>query len=89
MRRTRSWTWGGTSFTYDANGNLTNDGTRTYAWNARDELTAVTAASFAYDALGRRRSRTTGSVTTTYLYDALDVVQEQVGGSAAANYWIK
>ena len=31
----------GTNFTYDANGNLTNDGTFTYNWNARNELTSM------------------------------------------------
>jgi RHS repeat-associated protein len=82
-------TWGGASFSYDANGNLTSDGTHTYTWNARDELTALSGgapASFTYDAVGRRRSRTAGGVTTNYLYDALDVAQELVGGSASANY---
>jgi RHS repeat-associated protein len=42
--------------------------------------------TFSYDAVGRRRTRTEGGVTTSYLYDLLDTVQEQVGGSASANY---
>src|SRR3712207_8414646 len=46
------------SLTYDANGNLTGDGARTYAWNARSQLASIngggTTASFQYDAFGRR-----------------------------------
>jgi YD repeat-containing protein len=44
----------GTPQTYDPNGNLTNDGTNTYAWDARNHLTAIAGASsatFAYDPL--------------------------------------
>jgi YD repeat-containing protein len=32
-------TWGSTSFTYDPNGNLTSDGTKTYTWNTRNQST--------------------------------------------------
>ncbi len=31
------------AFAYDANGNLTSDGTRTYEWDARNELLATTS----------------------------------------------
>jgi hypothetical protein len=51
------------SFSYDANGNLTNDGTRTYTWDARNQLASLTApvnGSFAYDGVGRRRAKTIG-----------------------------
>jgi RHS repeat-associated protein len=80
-------TWGGTSFTYDLNGNLTNDGTTTYAWNARDQLAAISggvSASFGYDGTGRRRAKTVGSATTNFLYDGLNVVQELSGGAPTA-----
>jgi hypothetical protein len=43
---------------YDANGNLTSDGVRTYTWNARNLLASLTGpvnAGFGYDAVGRRR----------------------------------
>ena len=73
----------------DANGNLTSDGATSYTWNAHDQLTALTGAttaSFTYDAAGRRTSRSVGGVTTGYLYDGLDAVQEQIGGTPSANY---
>jgi RHS repeat-associated protein len=33
------------AFTYDANGNLTSDGTRTFEWDARNQLVAVTVGT--------------------------------------------
>jgi YD repeat-containing protein len=46
--------WDSTAFTYDANGNLTSDGVRTYNWNTRDQLVSLSGRSMA-------RSRTTAS----------------------------
>lgn len=79
--------WKGRGLTYDANGNLTNDGTNTYTWNARNQLASISggvAASFQYDAFGRRVSKTIGG-TTQYLYDGVNPVQEISGSSASAN----
>ena len=46
------------SFTYDANGNLTSDGTRTFEWDAVNRLVAVNngtkRSEFTYDGLDRR-----------------------------------
>jgi YD repeat-containing protein len=46
------------TFTYDANGNLTSDGTRTLEWDARNQLVAVEVGThrseFTYDGLQRR-----------------------------------
>jgi YD repeat-containing protein len=46
------------TYTYDANGNLTFDGTRTFHWDARNQLAAVDVGShrseFAYDGKQRR-----------------------------------
>jgi len=79
--------WKGASLTYDANGNLTSDGTNTYTWNARNQLVSISggvAASFQYDPFGRRVSKTIGG-TTQYLYDGVNSVQEISGTSASAN----
>jgi YD repeat-containing protein len=44
---------GGKTFTYDANGNVTSDGTRTFEWDARNQLVAVNVGThrseFTYD----------------------------------------
>jgi RHS repeat-associated protein len=81
-------TFGGGTLTYDANGSLTSEGANSYGWNARNQLTSLsgdTSAGFLYDGAGRRRARTTSGVTTAFLYDGLNPVQERVGGSASAN----
>ena len=73
------------SLTYDANGNLTGDGSQTYVWNARDQLVQIRAAndaviaSFTYDALGRRQTKTVGGVASGYVYDGANIVQELAG----------
>jgi RHS repeat-associated protein len=60
--------------TYDGNGNLTFDGTFTYGYDAESRLTSVAQsgtpiATYAYDAQGRRKSKTVGATTTNYLLD--------------------
>ncbi len=77
----------GVTQTFGANGNLTNDGTNTYTWDARNRLTAMiggATASFSYDGLGRRTSKTINSVTTNYQYDGKDIVAET--GATASTY---
>ncbi|MDH2352296.1 RHS repeat-associated core domain-containing protein [Bradyrhizobium sp. SSUT112] len=72
--------------TWDANGNLTNDGARSYTWDARDRLTGIIGvAGFAYDAVGRRQTATRSGTAMSFLYDGWDVVQEQQGGSPSAD----
>jgi RHS repeat-associated protein len=72
--------------TWDANGNLSNDGVRSYSWDARDRLSAIPGvASFVYDGFGRRQTATRGGTATSFLYDFWDVAQEQQGGSPSAD----
>jgi len=78
----------GTAMSYDANGNLLNDGTNTYAWDMRNHLSAITGAntaSFTYDPFGRRASKTIGGTATSFLYDGLNPVQELQSGAPSAN----
>ncbi|MCW0394723.1 hypothetical protein NB696_000824 [Xanthomonas sacchari] len=77
---------GNVALSYDSNGNLLSDGTRSYVWDDRDRLSQIkqgdsVLASFSYDALGRRIAKTEGGTTTQYLYDGLDAVQETQGGT--------
>ena len=84
----RATQWGPLQLTYDDNGNLVSDGESSYVWNARNLLTSrfgPRPASFAYDPVGRRTSRTVLGTTTTFVYDGYDVVQEQRTGGATAN----
>jgi RHS repeat-associated protein len=74
----RLLSWSGNTFSYDLNGNLASDGLTSYVWDARNQLTALsggTSASFGYDGVRRRRSKTIGSATN-FLYDGDILVQE-------------
>ena len=42
-------------------------------------------ASFQYDAVGRRQSKTINGTPTHFLYDGLNVIQELTGGIPTAN----
>ena len=83
----RKTSFNGQVLSYDANGNLTSDGTNTYTWNARNQLTAIsqggaTQMSYAYDALGRRISKAVqGGTPTQFLYDGNNAVQEAQGST--------
>ncbi len=63
----------GVTQTYDGNGSLTGDGTFTYGYDAENRLITASgpgvAASYAYDAQGRRKSKTVNSATTIFVQD--------------------
>jgi RHS repeat-associated protein len=80
--------FGGTTQTFDLNGNLTSDGTNTYTWDVRNRLASLSGgatASFQYDPLGRRTSKTINGTQTGFLYDGLNPVQELNGTTPTAN----
>jgi RHS repeat-associated protein len=58
--------------TYDAVGNLTQDGTKTMSYDANNKLVSATmtggTASYLYDAKGSRVSKTVNGVTTWQIY---------------------
>ena len=78
---------------YDGNGNLTFDGTFTYAYDAENRLTSVkqgstTVATYAYDGRGRRKTKTVGATTTVYVTDADNrEVLEYDGSSGQVGRW--
>jgi RHS repeat-associated protein len=82
-------TWNGVSATYDLNGNLQSDPSNggAYAWNERNQVVTATTAgnslAFIYDALGRRVGQTRNGVATGYVFDGLNVVQEQTSSGNA------
>jgi RHS repeat-associated protein len=74
------------SFTYDANGNMTSDGTRTYEWDAENRLVAIstgmgTIRSYTYRGDGMRAAQSVSAwmttLTTTYVLDGAQVVEER------------
>ena len=88
-------TFGGTTLVYDLNGSLTSGsdalGGATYTWDLRNRLTGITTnpstltASFSYDSFGRRTDKTVNGVTTNFVYDGLNQVQEKNGTTVIAN----
>jgi RHS repeat-associated protein len=57
-------------YSYDAAGNLLNDGTNSYMYDGENRIASVGSSyTYSYDPEGRRFVKTTGGVTTTFLYD--------------------
>lgn len=80
----------GVTRAYDPEGNLTSDGSSTYTWNARGELTTTAGAAgssqLRYDALGRRIGTTIGGDTWNLSYDGDNLLAADGPGAADATY---
>ncbi|MFA5952933.1 MAG: RHS repeat-associated core domain-containing protein, partial [Hyphomicrobium sp.] len=75
------------TFSYDTNGNLTQDADPlrvwTYAYDSERRLTAANDTTFAYDAVGRLAEVRTGSASRRFLYDGVDRIGEYDATSGA------
>lgn len=79
------------TYTYDGNGNLTNDGLRTFNFDDQNRLSSATNGSiisaYEYDAFNRRVSKTVDGITTYYVYDQNEVIAEyDSAGALLAEY---
>ncbi len=83
---------GGSSFTYDARGNLTSDGGGTYVYNANNLLTSAVQSSgtttLTYNAENRLGSVAKGTATTKFLYDGDDLIAEYDGSNTVLRRFI-
>ena len=85
---------GDTQFTFDDNGNTETKGGNTFAYDAKNNLTSVVGdfnATYEYDGLGHRRSRTVGGQTTRYVLDILGmskVLMETDENGVPVHYYI-
>ena len=81
-----------TAQTYDKNGNLTGDGTWTYEYDEENRLRNAAGphtALYDYDPLGRRRSKTVDTATTTYYTsDGAEEVAEWTGTGALSTRYL-
>jgi RHS repeat-associated protein len=84
------------TFTYDANGNLTSDGTRTFEWDARNQLVAITngthRSEFAYDAYQRRvriveKENGATESDTNFVWCGRDICEERISGGETSDYF--
>jgi RHS repeat-associated protein len=83
----------GSGVQYDALGNVINDGVHRYTYDAENRLVKVdlnpdgsSAASYTYDAFGRRVSKTAAGAATEFLYDlAGRVIAERDSTTGAWN----
>jgi RHS repeat-associated protein len=87
--------FGGSSYAFDLEGQMASKtdttGSTNYQWDARGRLTQVTlpgnqTVSYSYDAIGRRSTRSGAGLTTTFLYDGLDVVFDKGSDGSAVDY---
>jgi RHS repeat-associated protein len=86
---------GGTSYSYDLNGNLTNDGVYKYYYDCENRLTDVNdqnnnrIASCKYDYLGRRIEKKVyglPDIVTKFCYDGDQVIAEYENGSLVRKF---
>jgi YD repeat-containing protein len=80
------------AFTYDANGNMTSDGMKTYEWDAENRLVAVkeganTIASYTYNKDGLRTSKTVAGARTDYIREVDSVVEDRQSAGAVTRHF--
>src|SRR6185295_1656530 len=74
------------NYSYDAAGNVTNDGVRAYAYDSENRIVSVdggSTASYAYDQQNRRYKKTVGSTVTHYVWEGSQVLSEHNGSTGA------
>jgi RHS repeat-associated protein len=86
---------GSATLTYDLNGNLLSDGSRTFEWDAENRLVAVNSlatghrSEFSYDGLGRRveiveKDNSVVSSDQKYLWDSVEIAEQRDSTGATA-----
>ncbi|WP_082462642.1 RHS repeat domain-containing protein [Sphingobium sp. Leaf26] len=81
---------GGTNFNYDANGNITSDGSNTYVYDIENRLissSGINSVSLSYDPLGRL-FQTQGSTVSQFLYDGDELVAEYSGSASLSRRYV-
>ncbi len=84
----------GTIYTHDANGNLKDDGLRSYTYDSLNRLVSVDEAgggelaAFWHDALGRRILERTGGYVTQLFCDGNNVIAQHRDDGLSAQYGI-
>jgi RHS repeat-associated protein len=76
---------GTTNYSYDAAGNVTDDGAHSYVYDAQNRIVSVDsgAATYAYDHQNRRIKKVVGSSNTHYVWEGSQVIAEYNGATGA------
>jgi RHS repeat-associated protein len=76
----------GSPYAYDANGNMTNDGSNTLVYDAENHVLGATnggaAGTYTYDGNSLRVQKVSGGTTTTYIFSGSKVIAEYSGASS-------
>ncbi|MGC1686542.1 MAG: RHS repeat-associated core domain-containing protein, partial [Candidatus Acidiferrales bacterium] len=79
-----------TGFTYDANGNMTNDGVNVLIYDGENRAVSDAdgggTATYSYNASGQRAVKTYSGTTTTYVFSRNQAVSEYANGSLNKEY---
>jgi RHS repeat-associated protein len=79
-----------TGISQDALGNITNDGSHTYTFDAENRITQVdsgSTATYVYDAFNRRVKKTVGATAREFLFDAAGRPFVEVGNNGTS--WVR
>src|SRR6266568_3368775 len=76
----------GSPYSYDANGNMTNDGSNTLVYDGENHAVSATnggsSGAYTYDGNGLRVIKVSGSTTTVYIFSGSKVIAEYDNGAA-------
>ncbi len=75
----------GAPYTYDANGNMTNDGLNTLTYDAANRVVSAAGATYTYDASDLRVKKVSGGNTTVYVFSGPQVIAEYLNGAAPSS----
>jgi RHS repeat-associated protein len=75
----------GTGYGYDANGNMSGDGTNTLVSDAENRVVSAAGATYSYDGHNLRAKRVSGSTATVYVFSKGSVIAEYDNGAAPAS----
>ncbi len=79
----------GGTLSYDANGNLTSDGTTGYSYDVENRLIASSSgATLSYDPAGRLWQMTMGASTVRFLYDGDQLIEERDGSGTLLRRYV-
>jgi RHS repeat-associated protein len=79
----------GSPYSYDASGNMTNDGINTLVYDAENHLVSATnggaSGTYTYDGNGLRVKKVSGSNNTVYIFSGSKVIAEYDNGAAVGS----